>query len=73
MRQADLDVLPVKVPMSGWLKERVDEVTAQKVYDELLAKQRQALGDMSFEAFEELSREIMSQVLTRKQLFTARP
>jgi hypothetical protein len=38
-----VETIPLKVPINDWLKERVDEATAQKTYDELLAELPAAL------------------------------
>jgi hypothetical protein len=39
-----VDSYPVRVPMSPWLRERVDEPTVQQVYQDILARLEQKAG-----------------------------
>lgn len=38
LRQAGLDVLPVKFPMNEWLRQRADDTRVQAVYEKVKAE-----------------------------------
>jgi hypothetical protein len=69
LRQADMRWFPVKVPMSDWLKARVDEATAQKIYDELLAERQECLCEMTVESMVTMAKEIMEQGVDKETAY----